>query len=176
MTESAARARIERALKYLAVLLGTAILYVLFDYLIDFRPASVQSSYRFGLRAIELDKPVFLRQDNLVIVVVKRSAATVSGLVNSRDRLQDPESRRSTQPEFARNPLRSRHPEYFVAYAIGTDFGCPLELDGKTLKELCGPAQYDFAGRAITGEKEFRNLPIPNYNFSDDFTKLTIKP
>ena len=90
--------------------------------------------------------------------------------------LQDPQSRRSTQPAYAGNPLRSKHPELFVSFAIGTDYGCALEAEGFELKEVCGEARYDFAGRALAGERQFRNLAIPDYNFSADFTSLTVRP
>jgi hypothetical protein len=162
--------------KTLSAILGMAVLYVLVDFAIDIRPPRVQSSYHFKIRTLTPDVPTFLRQDNLVIVVIARSAASIAGLKQVVVNLQDPESRRSNQPAFATNTLRSRHAEYFVGYAIGTHLGCVLEAFERGLREICSNAGYDYAGRALQGENKFRNLAIPDYNFSNDFNTLTIRP
>ena len=144
--------------------------------MVDIRPASIDASYQFRLPALEPDKPVILQQDNLSIVVLLRSGELINALRGDIDRLQDPESSDSRQPDFAANRLRSRDPEYFVSYAIGTDLGCVIEVEAAALVESCGPARYDFAGRSLIGERDYRNLAIPDYNFSDDFQTLTIRP
>jgi len=157
------------------VLLG-GIVFVLFDFAIDFRPANIQSSYRFEVGALAPDEVKILRHENLLIVVVRRSAETIARLRQSSASLQDPESQGSRQPDYAQNVLRSRHPQYFVSYGIGTDLGCALEVLSSGLREICGSAHYDFAGRALAGANSFPNLAIPDYNFSDSFNILTINP
>lgn len=157
-------------------LLALAVLYVLVDFAIDIRPPAVQSSYHFSLGPLTPDEPVFLRQDNLVVVIIARSAATIAGLRRESANLQDAGSRLSHQPAFATNELRSRQAGYFVAYAIGTHLGCVLEAFERGLRETCSNAAYDYAGRALQGENKFQNLVIPNYNFSNDFSTLTIRP
>ena len=152
------------------------MLYVLLDFAIDMRPSGVQDSYRFEVGPLADDQPRILRQDNLSILVLRRSAGTVARLRETTEGLQDPQSRRSSQPAYAANPLRSRRPELFVSYATGTDFGCGLEIGESTVKEVCGSARYDFAGRALVGERRFPNLAVPDYNFSEDFRYLTIRP
>lgn len=152
------------------------VLFVLFDFAIDIRPPGVQDSYRFEVGPLIDDEPRILRHGNLSILVLKRSAGTVAELQTSAADLQDPQSRDSNQPRYAANALRSRQPEMFVSYATGTDFGCTLEVLDSILKEICGRARYDFAGRALVGERRFRNLAIPDYNFSDDYRYLTIRP
>lgn len=173
---SSKRKLLKTLVRYCAVLVIFAFLYALIDFAVDIRPASVQSSYRFKLRDLASDQARVLRQDNLAILVIKRSEETIARLKHSVDFLQDPGSMRSSQPEFARNSLRSRHPAYFVSYAIGTDLGCPLTAVDQELGEVCGPARYDFAGRALRGETEFQNLIVPDYNFTNDFSTLTIRP
>lgn len=170
------RQQLLSAVRYLSLLLGLVSLYVLFDYSFDRRPPQVHSSYQFSLADLPLDRAQWLRQDNLSIVVIRRSPATIDALLQSDDRLQDVESTSSHQPDFAGNRLRSRHPGYFVAYALGTDFGCGLREEGLELIEICGQARYDFAGRAIEGDKQFQNLTIPDYTFTNDFNTLTIRP
>lgn len=156
--------------------MAMATLYVLFDFMVDFRPLAIQSSYQFKIRKLEVDTPLFLRQDNLVILVIARSAASITELQQATAGLQDAQSQDSDQPEFATNSLRSRHPEYFVSFGIGTNLGCVLETFGRGLREICSQASYDHAGRALKGEIKFRNLAIPDYNFNNDFNTLTIRP
>lgn len=158
-------------------MLACGLLWVLADYSIDFRPNNVQASYIFSLenREITDDIPVWLRQDNLTILLIKRSQSLRERLSRSNSNLQDIESDSSRQPAYAKNTLRSSNAIYFVAYAIGTDLTCPIELAAnQTLKEICGSASYDFAGRALSGKNQFQNLAIPDYNFNGDFSLLTI--
>jgi hypothetical protein len=162
--------------KAFAAVLAMAIVYVLGDFMFDIRPPGVQSSYQFKISNLQEDVPLFLRQDNLVILLVARSAASIAELRRAVTGLQDAESQDSHQPEFATNTLRSRHPGYFVSFAMGTDLGCVLEAFEHGLREICSQAAYDYAGRALKGKNKFQNLAIPDYNFSNDFNTLTIRP
>jgi len=144
--------------------------------MVDVRPARIHSSYQFRLDRLAVDTAVILRQDNLSIVVIKRSAGTIKSLRQLSGNLQDPHSTASQQPGSASNSLRSIHPEYFVSYAIGTDLGCGLTTIEAGLREICSDARYDLAGRALKGGTQFENLAIPDYNFSNNFNTLTIRP
>ncbi|MCZ6796402.1 MAG: hypothetical protein O7D36_00455, partial [Gammaproteobacteria bacterium] len=115
--------------------------------------------------------------DNLRILLVRRSDRLIAMLDQSAVDLQDPESSSSRQPDFAQNRLRSRDAKYFVAYATGTDYGCPLVLDDEySVRESCSKARYDFAGRALRSQNQFQNLAVPDYNFNHDFSVLTVNP
>ena len=164
------------AVRYFWLAGGLAVLYVLLDFMIDVRPSTILASYRFNVGELAPDEIKILRQDNLSILVVRRSAETIGSLQASLDQVQDPLSLDSNQPDYARNTLRSRHPQYFVSYAIGTDLGCTLKVLQDSLQEICGRASYDLAGRALKGENEFSNLSIPDYNFTNNFSTLIIKP
>ena len=166
-----------RATKYLLALLILALLFVLADFTFDTRPPDIHSSYRFTLTQSSLDQPVWLRQDNLTILLIRRSKQVIEDLRKNRKNLQDPNSDSSRQPDYAKNSLRSSNQQYFVAYGLGTDLGCPLEAGKEyTLKESCGAANYDYAGRAISGKTRFLNLRIPDYTFNHDFSILTVNP
>lgn len=176
MIERSARSPVERLFRYFAFAGALAILFVLLDFSFDWRPKRVYESYQFNLPELEPDAPVLLRQDNLMIVVLRRSPGTIEALRHGGANLQDPESNRSRQPDFADNALRSRDPEFFVAYALGTDLGCTLEIEAGGLREICGDARYDLAGRALAGTRDFRNLTIPDYNFGPEYKTLLIRP
>ena len=167
---------LERLVRYFVFAFAAALVYIFIDFTFDLRPPRVHSSYQFKLTELPQDQALILRQDNLSVLVIRRSAETIAALGQDLSRLQDPESERSHQPEFATNLLRSRHPEYFVGYAIGTDLGCSLEVSASTVKETCSQARYDFAGRALLGDNKFLNLAVPDYTFSDNFNILTIRP
>ncbi|HUV23452.1 MAG TPA: hypothetical protein VMZ32_16785 [Gammaproteobacteria bacterium] len=163
-------------LKIFSFILVAAVLFVLLDFAIDLRPSTIQASYRFEVGPLAPDEIKLLRHDNLSILVVRRSPQTIERLRQTANRVQDPDSADSRQPDYARNALRSRHPEYFVSYALGTDLGCTLKILELNLQEICGAARYDLAGRALKGEIEFSNLTIPDYNFTNNFSTLTINP
>ena len=167
---------LQTTVRYFWLVGGLAVLYVLLDFMIDVRPSTIQASYRFNVGELASDEVKILRQDNLSILVVRRSAETIASLRASLDQLQDPLSLDSNQPDYAQNALRSRHPQYYVSYALGTDLGCTLKVLQDSLQEICGRARYDLAGRALKGENEFSNLSIPDYNFTNNFRTLTIKP
>lgn len=164
------------AVRYSGIFAGLAVVYVLLDFMIDARPPQVQESYRFRVGELLPDRPGILRQDNLSIVIINRSEDTIARLAQASAGLQDPDSQDSHQPGFALNPLRSKHPEWFVSYAIGTHLGCGLEVVAAGLGEICSSATYDYAGRARQGGDRFQNLAVPDYTFSDDFKFLTIWP
>ncbi len=170
------RSTVARLFRYFVIVFALALVYILLDYSIDIRPPTVQASYRFSVPALEFDKPEILRRDNLSLIVIRRSPRTQAALDQAATGLQDAASARSRQPAYARNPLRSREPEYFVAYALGTDLGCPLVTDSRRLRESCSGARYDFAGRALAGAREFSNLAIPDYTLDLDLSYLTVKP
>ena len=175
MTTLNNRLALLRIIKYLFGLLAFALLYVLVDFTVDFRPTAVHASYRFSLNQVPLDQPIWLRQDNLTVLLIRRSGQVIEDLKKRGNDLQDVDSTSSRQPDYAKNVLRSLNEQYFVAYGLGTDLGCPLaEGIGHILQETCGSARYDFAGRAIVGKNQFLNLAIPDYNFSRDFSVLTI--
>ena len=128
-----------RLTKYLLGITVLSLLLVLIDYSFDLRPRNVQQNYHFSLKTndIAYDSPVWLRQDNLQILLIKRSVKLRNQLSQSKQDLQDPDSHSSRQPGYAKNSLRSKDDLYFVSYAIGTDLSCPLELKQKQiLKEI----------------------------------------
>lgn len=176
MSKSFDRKTLLTVVRYFAAIAGLLVVFVLLDFAIDIRPAGIDRSYRFNIAGLEEDRPRILRQDNLTIIVIKHSAESMLSLQQSIDGLQDPNSSRSRQPSLATNLLRSINPGFFVSFGTGTDLECPLLVKPGGLWESCGPARYDFAGRALQGDRVFQNLVVPDYNFSDDFATLTIRP
>ena len=96
------------------------------------------------------------------------------------ERLKDPVSKKSKQPEWARSAYRAREPEWFVAIALGTDLGCSLNFAPASesnfqgerwaggFVDTCRKARYDLSGRVFKDQYATRNLVIPVYSIDGD--------
>lgn len=115
-------------------------------------------------------------QDRPVILYYRRDEE-IAQLSQFDERLLDPVSRRSTQPDGLQNDWRSLTPTLFVAIALGTDLGCSIDLlpagaadfqgrpwDGG-FRDGCRGARYDLAGRVYRSQYADRNLVVPSYHF-----------
>ena len=169
------RRGLETTLKLATWIAIFALLFVLADFAVDFRPRNIQDSYRFTMPELSVDQPEVIQRDQLRIVVLKRSEQLQQQLLDTSD-LQDPESKRSRQPDDAQNILRSKVPDLFVSFALGTDFECPLLIEDNGFAESCSDATYDFAGRAKKSNRRFDNLVVPDYRLSDDGKHITVFP
>jgi ubiquinol-cytochrome c reductase iron-sulfur subunit len=99
--------------------------------------------------------------------------------------LADPNSERSVQPDYAKNPARSLKPPFFVATAVCTHLGCiPSFRPEPGAADLgaewpggfycpCHGSKFDLAGRVIKNVPAPINLEIPDYQFLSD-TRLLI--
>jgi len=118
----------------------------------DSTPDSARS-YRIDLPPLQLDRAYFFKAGNRQIVIIRRSAKLVQA--------QSSAARKSA---------------YFVAYALGTNLGCPLQVvDGNRLKESCSSAMYDFSGQPVGEDKNFTALHVPVYNFCDNFSCINLR-
>lgn len=128
------------------------------------------------LRVMWRGKPVW---------VVNRTEQMLADLPGIDSRLKDPNSDIiSQQPEYAKNPHRSRNPQYLVLVGICTHLGCsptyrpevaPADL-GADWKGgwycACHGSRFDLAGRVYKNVPAGSNLEIPPYYFMDDQTIL----
>ena len=106
-------------------------------------------------------------------LVLHRSPEMLAALDASPAKLKDADSRRSQQPEAARNAQRSLEPRYLVVLAFDTLLNCDLDVVapqavdvdgwGGGLRDRCGKHRYDFAGRILAADAAPRNLVVPAY-------------
>ena len=117
-------------------------------------------------------KPVF---------VVARDDASVANLEAANADLADPGSDNlAMQPEYARNPWRSRRPEIGVYLGLCTHLGCSPKYHGEIKPEPfdpewqggffcpCHGSRFDLAGRVVSGVPAPDNLEVPPYQFVSD--------
>ena len=135
-----------------------------------------------GMRAGEIKiaewrgKPIF---------VLKRSQDMLNALAQHDNLLADPASRRSIQPDLARNATRSLQSHLAVFEAVCTHLGCiPSFRPVASAADLgeswpggfycpCHGSKFDFAGRVFKNVPAPTNLTVPPYEIVSD-SKLLI--
>ncbi|MGH8135169.1 MAG: ubiquinol-cytochrome c reductase iron-sulfur subunit [Steroidobacteraceae bacterium] len=116
------------------------------------------------------------------VYVVRRTPGMIESLARVDERLADPRSDVSRQPEYAKNPQRARNPEYFVVLGVCTHLGCAPQNrfspgaseDGVLNADWpggffcpCHGSKFDVSGRVFKGVPAPTNLEIPPYTFVD---------
>jgi len=109
--------------------------------------------------------------------ILRRTEETLATLTTLDDRLRDPNSAESIQPEAARNESRAIKPEFFVAIGICTHLSCsptfrpeiaPPDLGSDWKGGFfcpCHGSRFDLAGRVYKGVPAPTNLEIPPYRY-----------
>jgi ubiquinol-cytochrome c reductase iron-sulfur subunit len=116
--------------------------------------------------------------------IIRRTQEMLDSLKAATARLTDPSSGASDQPEYAKNDVRSRKPDYMVMEGVCTHLGCSPQLKGIDAKaEMgsdwvggfycpCHGSKFDFAGRVFKGAPAPLNLPVPPYAYLSETTIL----
>ena len=117
--------------------------------------------------------------------IVNRTEKMLAGLKGSAALLADPDSERSQQPDYARNPERSIKPEYLVVVGICTHLGCSptpkfkpgdpgmgADWPGGFLCP-CHGSRFDLSARVYANMPAPTNLVVPRYKYLSD-TRILI--
>ncbi len=116
------------------------------------------------------------------VFVVNRSGKQTNVLESLNDKLKDPDSEGSVQPEYVNNIYRSRKENLLVVVGICTHLGCspkyypdlvPQQFDAEWKGGFfcpCHSSRFDISGRVFSGSPASRNLDVPPYAFLDDNT------
>ncbi len=117
-------------------------------------------------------KPVWL---------VRRTDETLEALPKLDPELEDPNSEKPMQPEYAQNGYRSIKPDVFVAVGICTHLGCSptyrpdvgaADLGGADWKGgffcPCHGSKFYLAGRVYDGMPAPLNLEVPPHRYLSD--------
>jgi ubiquinol-cytochrome c reductase iron-sulfur subunit len=128
------------------------------------------------LRTVEWrGKPVF---------VLRRTPEMIDALARHDALLADPQSRRSEQPEAARNALRSSRPDLAVIEAVCTHLGCvPTFRPTPGSPDIgaqwpggfycpCHGSKFDLAGRVFKNVPAPTNLTVPPHRFLSEAVLL----
>jgi hypothetical protein len=157
-----ARKRLQRGVKLLFILGLLFMVYILTDFSFNL---PTPKSYQFKLPELEMNKPVLLKQESLIVVVLRYDPDTIAGYVSAYADAEVVDGKG--------NQANASH-GHFVALGYGTLFGCPIEIDGNHYTESCSEARYDMLGRSLKKQR-YPDLKIPQYSFNRDFSLLTIE-
>lgn len=116
--------------------------------------------------------------------VLHRTPEMIDALARHDTLLADPQSRRSLQPEAARNDLRSIRPELAVIEAVCTHLGCvPTYRPTPGSPDIgaqwpggfycpCHGSKFDLAGRVFKNVPAPTNLSVPPHRFLSETVLL----
>ena len=116
------------------------------------------------------------------VFVVNRTSKQTGVLESLNEKLKDPDSEGSVQPEYVNNIYRSRKENLLVVVGICTHLGCspkyypdlvPQQFDAEWKGGFfcpCHSSRFDISGRVFSGSPASRNLDVPPYTFLDDNT------
>lgn len=117
--------------------------------------------------------------------VLHRTPEMIESIRRTGDRVADPNSLRTAYPTpaYARNELRSRKPEYFIAVGICSHLGCspvgPLAAGANPALGAdpgflcpCHGSTFDLAGRVFRNKPAPDNLEVPPHRYLSDAVVL----
>lgn len=109
--------------------------------------------------------------------LLNRTPEVLQTLETLEDKLSDPMSNESIQPEYCKNRYRSIKPELFVTIGLCTHLGCSPTFRPEIAPNDLGPAWkggffcpchgswFDLAGRVYRGVPAPTNLDIPPHRY-----------
>lgn len=112
--------------------------------------------------------------------VIRRTQEMLASLKGAEERLTDPASASSEQPEYAENEHRSKQPELMVMEGVCTHLGCSPQLRTAEAKaEMgadwaggfycpCHGSKFDLSGRVFKDVPAPLNLKVPPYRFINE--------
>jgi ubiquinol-cytochrome c reductase iron-sulfur subunit len=116
------------------------------------------------------------------VFLVNRTERQTAVLESLNDKLKDPNSESSMQPDYIEDIYRARKKNFLVVVGICTHLGCSPkyypDLVPQTFDENwkggffcpCHNSRFDISGRVFAGSPASRNLDIPPYTFLDENT------
>lgn len=136
------------------------------------------ASVEVDLSRIEPGMQLTVEWRGAPVFVLHRVPEMLDTLTKDNALLADPQSNDSKQPEYAKNPHRSREPKYLVVKGVCTHLGCSPTLR----KEIgaadlgadwpggyfcpCHQSKFDLSARVFKGMPAPTNLEVPSYSIA----------
>jgi ubiquinol-cytochrome c reductase iron-sulfur subunit len=135
---------------------------------------------KVDISKIRLGEMVVAEWRGKPVYIVHRTEEELALLDQQADRLADPESLRSNQPEYAMGEARAIKPEYVVLVGLCTHLGCTpkfrpelaaADLGADWLGGFfcpCHGSRFDLSGRVYKNVPAPTNLDVPPYHYMSD--------
>jgi ubiquinol-cytochrome c reductase iron-sulfur subunit len=138
------------------------------------------------IEKLEVGQMITTTWQKKAIYVVRRTQDMVDKLPAHDGDLKDPNSESSSQPDYAKNKMRSRRVDVLVLIGNCTHLGClPKQhfMAGDSTPGLgatwpggwlcpCHGSRFDLAGRVFKGSPASVNLIVPPYSFPSQVALL----
>ncbi|HSG66941.1 MAG TPA: ubiquinol-cytochrome c reductase iron-sulfur subunit [Gammaproteobacteria bacterium] len=188
MTENADLERRHFLIAATAVMGGVGVAATAVPFVASFNPSAraraLGAPVEVDISDVEPGAMIKVEWRGRAVMIVNRTDAMLGTLGELEQRLRDPGSSESVQPEYAANEYRSRKPELLVVEGVCTHLGCapiprfevaPADLGEDWIGGFycpCHGSRFDLAGRVFQGVPAPTNLTVPPYAFIDDTTLL----
>ena len=161
-----------------AATLGAAIPFVISMWPSE-RAKAAGAPVEAGIGALAPGELKVIEWRGKPVWVLRRTKQMLESLKTLAPRLQDPESKASDQPSYAKNEYRSSNPEIMVMEGVCTHLGCSPQIKLADAKaEMggdweggfycpCHGSKFDFAGRVFKGAPAPTNLRVPPYTLTE---------
>jgi len=131
-----------------------------------------------GVSQLNVGETLKVNWEGRPILIHRRTEAEIKWLSQTQGGLADAASQHSSQPAWAKNAMRSRTPEWFVALAV--EEGRPCTINADRASEIggfigsCDDLRFDAAGRVFAGQinETVKNLRVPIYAVDDGMILL----
>ncbi len=144
------------------------------------RAKSAGEPVKANISKLEIGQKIQVMWRGQPIFIVKRDKTLLDTLTGLSDRLKDPDSNDSIQPEFAKNLHRSQKEEILVMVGICTHLGCSPKVYSEIVPQAfdsdwkggffcpCHGSSFDNSGRVFSGSPAGTNMVIPPYVYVDE--------
>ncbi len=140
------------------------ITYILLDF--SFNQAK-PPGYQFEIPELTLNKPIMLKQNNMMLIVAKYSQSFLDSIEAENYLKEVSQSSTRSQQLVDSNG-------FFIVRGNGTHLGCPLVIEQGFFRESCSDATYSLTGKS-KNIAFYENLKKVDYYFSQNNRLLTIQ-
>jgi ubiquinol-cytochrome c reductase iron-sulfur subunit len=164
---------------------GVGVVLTAAPFVASFKPSAraqaLGAPIEVDISKLELGSLIRVIWRGRLVYVARRGPELLADLKKVQpDRLKDPDSNESQQPDYAKNALRSIRPEILVVEGVCTHLGCaPIERFDVAPADLgpdwlggfycpCHGSRFDLAARVMVGSPAAANLSVPPYRFVGD--------
>jgi ubiquinol-cytochrome c reductase iron-sulfur subunit len=173
-----------------AAVSGVAAAAVAVPFLYSFKPSAralaAGAAVEFDLSKVEPGQQVTIEWRGSPVWILHRTPEMIAQLAKNDALLADAQSGDSKQPEYAKNPHRSRDPKYLVVKGVCTHLGCSPTMR----KEIgaadlgadwpggyfcpCHQSKFDLAARVFKSMPAPKNLEVPPYKIITATSMLVV--